>query len=1325
MASPAATLWIDIRAATAALEKDLEKAARSFKGYGKQLTSVGDSLTKSLSLPLAAFGAAALKSANDFQKATQIISAGTGATGKKLKELEGVATNVFKSLPVSMQDAAQAVADLNTRTGLTGDALQGLSTTVLNLSKLAKTDLNETVRQSGILFKAWGVEVERQSTLLDSMFVASQQTGTGIATLMNAVAGADEVFQNVGYSLEEAIALMAQFEANGVGSEAALKGLTRAIKIMGDAGIKDGKAGLEQMFFNIRKAGDEIAAAALGVKYFGNAAGGDMADAIRDGIISVDELVQKMAQGRNAINDTARSTLTFSEQLVILKNGLETAFLPLGTALTTSLLSAGGAMTFVLKSLEDLTKWFDSLDASTQQNIVTFGVMATIIGPVIFALGQLATSFAGVIKGIVATGIAIKGLTIAMASPGGLLLAVVALNAAWAYMHWDEIAAGARRVANGAIELANMFIRVKNAIVDMRAELRGAFGLQDAFASGLNKIFGRAGFKIDLSKLAQARSGTKSKEFDFITEPIKVVSEAGDKAAEAVAKMAQQIKDAGKTAAVGTTGVNNLGVSLEDVTGKTKQATQAFEDYASSVRSLKVGDEIDRIKQAIDKTVSGLGDVKGLGSAANIENELSVLKKKLLDEEFEKEKKNLDLLSGEQRKQYEALINDKVNLEFDKYKNELGPKMIEVDKANHAETVGFWKGLMEDAITDTRFDWKEQMKKAAVEFIAEFITRMIEANIFASKSFGGAFSIVLDAISGSLGSMVESSGLGKILGTSTGGGAADIFGSIFGSGASAAGGEFIGPIDPNSVQGITQAGEAIAGAYEDVMGVFGGGPSTGKGGWLDSLMGGFSNSTATTSQSIAGYGGALYGVYQHGQDIGKSTSGTIQAVGAGGGAAVGAIFGGPFGSAIGAQIGGYIGDFIGGFFEDKLTPNEMSLKKFEAFVEDTLQKTLGKTFNFVLGNMERFADPNWSQNFWKDFEGKGAGTFNALGAAFEKMLGLEAGVGGQVGALLAANLAGADSEKSLNNIKLFLDSMGLSVEQLAEQLTQLGIAGTYSWHEIEVMNQELAKIPAQGLVGVGDLAGALQQVLESGGRGANALRGLRNIAVEAAEAGVENFDQLRESLAAAGYDAQTLDALFTALGQRGIDSMDELAGASDRLLGGVIADMESLGINWDKWTEAAENMNEAVNNLASEIRNLGQAIDALPKNTDVKINQEVSNSGGGGIGTVGNAKGAVLGFAAGGVINTRSYFQMQGGQLGMVGEAGPEAILPLRRVNGKLGVAAIGGRGGGQNYYFNIDATGAEAGVEQKILAMLESVKGTVVREAVEVMSTATRRHVL
>lgn len=56
------------------------------------------------------------------------------------------------------------------------------------------------------------------------------------------------------------------------------------------------------------------------------------------------------------------------------------------------------------------------------------------------------------------------------------------------------------------------------------------------------------------------------------------------------------------------------------------------------------------------------------------------------------------------------------------------------------------------------------------------------------------------------------------------------------------------------------------------------------------------------------------------------------------------------------------------------------------------------------------------------------------------------------------------------------------------------------------------------------------------------------------------------------------------------------------------------------------------------------------------------------------SQGSVVPMASGSIVSSPTYFPMSGGRTGLMGEAGPEAVMPLRRMaNGRMGVESSGG----------------------------------------------------
>jgi lambda family phage tail tape measure protein len=89
------------------------------------------------------------------------------------------------------------------------------------------------------------------------------------------------------------------------------------------------------------------------------------------------------------------------------------------------------------------------------------------------------------------------------------------------------------------------------------------------------------------------------------------------------------------------------------------------------------------------------------------------------------------------------------------------------------------------------------------------------------------------------------------------------------------------------------------------------------------------------------------------------------------------------------------------------------------------------------------------------------------------------------------------------------------------------------------------------------------------------------------------------------------------------------------------------------------------------------------------------------------AKNKIVPFAYGGIVKKPTLFPMANGA-GLMGEAGPEAIMPLRRGrDGKLGVEASGGVG---NVVVNVDASGSRVQGDQPNAKALGSAIGAAVQ---------------
>lgn len=265
---------------------------------------------------------------SQFDEAADAIRIGTGATGDALDGLLDDFDEVYKSVPTTMEDASKAIADYNTRLGLTGPQLQEISKQALQVSDMLGDDLGGVIEESSQAFQQWNIDAENMGGAMDYIFKVSQSTGMGFTDLMSNMQKFGPQLQEMGYSFETASALMGQLDKAGVNVEEVLGAMKKSVGALAKEGIS-ASDGLAMYYEKIKNAGSAAEAASIASEIFGTRAGSTMASAIRDGTLAVGDLTAELMENGETIAGAADDTYDFAERLQVMKQGLEVALKPM------------------------------------------------------------------------------------------------------------------------------------------------------------------------------------------------------------------------------------------------------------------------------------------------------------------------------------------------------------------------------------------------------------------------------------------------------------------------------------------------------------------------------------------------------------------------------------------------------------------------------------------------------------------------------------------------------------------------------------------------------------------------------------------------------------------------------------------------------------------------------------------------------------------------------------------------------------------------------------------------------------------------------------
>lgn len=391
------------------LEKTIKGAQKSLGGLNLKAVGIGAAFVAGTGLAIKAavdMGKALYNLGSEFDSAYDAIRVGTGATGEDLVALQDTMKDVYTSIPATMEDSAKAIADYNTRLGLTGDELADMSKKALQVSSMLETDLETTIESSSKAMQQWGIDSKDMGDKMDYIFKVSQSTGMGFDELMTNMQQYGPQLQEMGYSFEQASALMGQMEKAGVNTSEVLGAMKKAVGTLAKEGI-NASDGMQLYYEKIKNAGTAAEATALANEVFGARAGSTMAAAIRDGSLAVDELTKSLQGNSESIDKAYWDTADFAEKWGLLQNKFKVAFEPVAMAVFDGMAELMPVISNLMEKLTPvIAELVEKLAPLINEIFASFGDIITALLPPIMqiveailpALIELMTALSPVIR---------------------------------------------------------------------------------------------------------------------------------------------------------------------------------------------------------------------------------------------------------------------------------------------------------------------------------------------------------------------------------------------------------------------------------------------------------------------------------------------------------------------------------------------------------------------------------------------------------------------------------------------------------------------------------------------------------------------------------------------------------------------------------------------------------------------------------------------------------------------------------------------------------------------------------------------------------------
>lgn len=610
--------------------KQTDKLGESLIKSGKQMQRAGGHLTRGVTLPLVAMGAATLKVGADFDAQMSKVQAKAGASAQDLAKLRAQAIKLGADTSFSAREAAQGMEELAAAGMKPREVLKAMPG-LLDAAAASGEGVGAVAAIMANTLAQFNLDASESARIADVLAKGSNETQASIGSMGESLKYAGTQASQLGFDLEQTVGMTSAMVKAGIdggqagtalrmglmqvakganASKLALKrlgGISPELKeIWKSAAPVPEKIKLMSSEFQKLDGTTRTVAAGL---IFGTEASSGMLEVMKGGPAQIDKWTKSMRDSggeAKRMGDTMRNNL---------KGDIEALGGSIESAMINMFAQADGPMRGLTQSVTGMVNAFGNMGPAGQTAAMGLGVMAAAAGPALVAAGSLVRAY-GSLK-VAAQGSAmtarLAGLAMNPYALGAVALgaAVIGVTAAVKKQNREE-----EEARQKAIGLVGVYARRKDA------------------AMRLEKAQGAVSAATDAMDAAERKYGQRSAQYRKALEDRK---KAAKDAADAQRDLNKAVDEAKEGGGDGKGADGGKKLSAGEETQQRAKLIETEKKLASAVRD-RVRAQQAAARQRVDTgataqiTPLGMLAVGDRSTAADQLRTVAAARKKLNDE---------------------------------------------------------------------------------------------------------------------------------------------------------------------------------------------------------------------------------------------------------------------------------------------------------------------------------------------------------------------------------------------------------------------------------------------------------------------------------------------------------------------------------------------------------------------------------------------------------------------------------------------------------------------------------------------------------------------